>query len=150
MSEPTQTLRERSSELYHQVESVRALADSVGTAPTADIRGGLDRLDSLVSTQLLTHISSLRQALGDPDGSPLAMDLDQLGTLADEVSWLRKKLGNKEMTAGNANAVRRVLYGLYALLKLHFAKEDAIYLPLVEAAAETADEARAAQRQEAG
>jgi hypothetical protein len=49
------------------------------------------------------------------------------------------------MTVGTANAVRRVLYGLYALLKLHFEKEDAIYLPLVEDAP-----ASGAAEQEAG
>jgi hypothetical protein len=145
MPEPTQTLREVSSQLYHQVESVRALADSVGTAPVSDIRAGLDRLDALVSTQLLTHISSLRDAIGDTENSSLEMDLSQLGSLADEVSWLRKRLGKSAMTVGTANAVRRVLYGLYALLKLHFEKEDAIYLPLVEDAI-----APGAAEQEAG
>ncbi|WP_225101670.1 hypothetical protein [Streptomyces sp. CoH27] len=29
-------------------------------------------------------------------------------------------------------AVRRVLYGLYTLVKVHFAKEEEIYLPLLE------------------
>ena len=145
MPEPAQTLREVSSRLYHQVEPVRALADAVGTAPASDIRAGLDRLDSLVSTQLLTHISSLREAIGDPEGSSLAMDLSQLGSLADEVSWLRKRLGKGAMSVGTANAVRRVLYGLYALLKLHFEKEDAIYLPLVKDAI-----APGGARQEAG
>jgi iron-sulfur cluster repair protein YtfE (RIC family) len=29
-------------------------------------------------------------------------------------------------------ALRRVLYSLYALLKLHFAKEEEIYLPLLD------------------
>ena len=29
--------------------------------------------------------------------------------------------------------LRRVLYGLYALVKVHFAKEEEIYLPLLDA-----------------
>jgi hypothetical protein len=28
--------------------------------------------------------------------------------------------------------LRRILYGLYALVKVHFAKEEEIYLPLLE------------------
>jgi iron-sulfur cluster repair protein YtfE (RIC family) len=28
--------------------------------------------------------------------------------------------------------LRRILYGLYALVKLHFAKEEEIYLPLLD------------------
>ena len=30
-------------------------------------------------------------------------------------------------------ALRRVLYGLYALVKVHFAKEEEVYLPLLDA-----------------
>ena len=30
-------------------------------------------------------------------------------------------------------ALRRVLYGLYALIKVHFVKEEKIYLPLLDA-----------------
>jgi len=145
MPESTQALRERSSELYQQVEPVRALADSVSTAPASELRAGLDRLDTFVSTALLTHVSALREALGDPEDSSLAMDLAHLGTLAGEVSWLRKRLSSHDMTSGSANAVRRVLYGLYALLRVHFAKEQEIYLPLLEGRTE-----RDPAQQEAG
>lgn len=30
-------------------------------------------------------------------------------------------------------ALRRVLYGLYALVKVHFAKEEEVYLPILDA-----------------
>jgi hypothetical protein len=145
MQESTQTLGELSSELCQQVESLRALADSVGTAPVSDIRDGLDRLDTFVSIRLLPHISALREALGGPEDPSLAMDLSHLGSLAGEVGWLRRQLSSRDMTVGSANAVRRVLYGLYALLKVHFAKEGELYLPLINA--QTEDSAR---QQEAG
>ena len=32
-----------------------------------------------------------------------------------------------------AKSLRRVLYGLYALVKVHFAKEEEVYLPLLDA-----------------
>ncbi len=145
MTGSTRDIRERSAELHHQVESVRALADTVGTAPSSEIRASLDRLDSLISTKLLPHVSSLKETLGDGEGTPLAMELAHLGTFADEVSWLRKKVGGRDMTVGTANAARRVLYGFHALLKLHFAKEDEIYLPRLA----DVDEPRSAE-QEAG
>jgi hypothetical protein len=31
-----------------------------------------------------------------------------------------------------ANDLRRVLYGLYGIVKLHFAKEEEVYLPLLD------------------
>lgn len=144
MPESTRDIHERSAELRQHVESVRALADTVGTAPSSDIRASLDRLDNFVSTKLLPHVSSLKETLGDREGTPLATELTHLGTLADEVSWLRKKVGGRDMTVGTANAARRVLYGFHALLKLHFDKEDEIYLPRL------ADVAEPPAEQEAG
>jgi hypothetical protein len=32
----------------------------------------------------------------------------------------------------SANDLRRVLYGLYAILKLHLAKDEELYTPLLE------------------
>ena len=145
MPEPAQNIRERSTELRQHVDQVRALADSVGTIPPSEIREGLDRIDSFVSTRVLPHVSSLREALGHGEDSQLAVELAYLRTLADEVSWLRKKIGGRDMTVGTANAARRVLYGFYALLKLHFAKEDDVYLPRLGDA-----EHPAAAEQEAG
>ena len=37
------------------------------------------------------------------------------------------------LALAQANALRRVLYGLYALVKVHFAKEEEVYLPLLDA-----------------
>ncbi len=36
------------------------------------------------------------------------------------------------MTSVQAQSLRRVLYGVYALLKVHFAKEEEVYLPILD------------------
>jgi hypothetical protein len=41
-------------------------------------------------------------------------------------------LETEPLNAFRANELRRVLYGLYALLKVHFIKEEEIYLPLLD------------------
>jgi iron-sulfur cluster repair protein YtfE (RIC family) len=38
----------------------------------------------------------------------------------------------QELTPQNFKALQRVLYGLYALVKVHFAKEEEVYLPILE------------------
>ncbi len=43
------------------------------------------------------------------------------------------RIEGRTLTAGQAEAFRRVLYGLYTLVKLHFAKEEEVYLPLLDA-----------------
>ena len=45
------------------------------------------------------------------------------------------------ITGADAKALRRLLYGLYALISVHFAKEEEIYVPLLEEAL-TADGAQ--------
>jgi iron-sulfur cluster repair protein YtfE (RIC family) len=37
------------------------------------------------------------------------------------------------VSESDEQALRRVLYGLYAIIKLHLAKEEEIYLPILEA-----------------
>ena len=37
------------------------------------------------------------------------------------------------MSESDEQALRRVLYGLYAIIKLHLAKEEEIYFPILEA-----------------
>jgi hypothetical protein len=53
--------------------------------------------------------------------------------LVDELTALRARLGTDAITPQMSKDLRRVLYGLYAIVKLHFAKEDEVYLPLLDA-----------------
>ena len=50
-------------------------------------------------------------------------------TLYPEVGRLTEEL----RTATELADVRRLLYGLYAIVRLHFAKEEEIYLPILDA-----------------
>ena len=50
-----------------------------------------------------------------------------------EVVRLTEELGRlRAEPAPPGEAVRRVLYGLYAVVRLHFAKEEEVYLPLLD------------------
>ena len=51
------------------------------------------------------------------------------------------QLAGAPLSNEHMKALRRVLYGLYALVGVHFAKEEEIYLPLLDAQL-TADEAQ--------
>jgi iron-sulfur cluster repair protein YtfE (RIC family) len=62
--------------------------------------------------------------------------------LTDELGTLRVHPSQLTVTSIQAAALRRVLYGLYAVIKLHLAKEEEIYLPLLDSKL-TAEEAKA-------
>ena len=38
----------------------------------------------------------------------------------------------KGISPGDFKSLQRVLYGVYALVKVHFAKEEEVYLPILE------------------
>jgi iron-sulfur cluster repair protein YtfE (RIC family) len=72
----------------------------------------------------------------------MSRDHIEVDRLTQELGSLRVHRSQLSITFEQARALRRVLYGLYALVKVHFAKEEEIYLPLLDSKL-TADEAHA-------
>ena len=46
---------------------------------------------------------------------------------------LRSQLTGAAVSESQQQALRRVLYGLYAVVTVHFAKEEEVYLPILDA-----------------
>jgi hypothetical protein len=63
----------------------------------------------------------------------MSRDHVEVGRLTAELGVLRAQLVAGPLALAQANALRAVLYGLYALVKVHFAKEEEVYLPLLDA-----------------
>jgi iron-sulfur cluster repair protein YtfE (RIC family) len=61
--------------------------------------------------------------------------------LTRELGALSEQVSATEIGANQANELKRVLYGLYTLVKVHFAKEEEVYLPLLDKNL-TSDDAR--------
>jgi hypothetical protein len=72
----------------------------------------------------------------------MSRDHEEVYRLTEELGTLRVHRTQLSITFVQVNALQRVLYGLYALVKLHFAKEEEIYLPLLDSKL-TAEEAKA-------
>ena len=56
----------------------------------------------------------------------------EVGRLTDELSALRVQIARGTISERSRRDLRCVLYGLHAVVKLHFAKEEEIYLPVLE------------------
>jgi hypothetical protein len=56
----------------------------------------------------------------------------EVGRYIEELGELKNGLTGAALTASQISALRRVLYGLYAIVKLHFAKEEEVYLPILD------------------
>ena len=68
----------------------------------------------------------------DQATATMRRDHTEVGRLTDELAAIRSQMGGRTLEPTEAKALRRVLYGLYAIIKLHFAKEEEIYLPLLD------------------
>jgi iron-sulfur cluster repair protein YtfE (RIC family) len=124
-----------------QVESLRAVADSVGSAPADALRLRLDGILDFLARELIPHARAEDEALypvvarvmRGPDAiETMRREHLEVGRLAEELGALRDRAGIR-LEAEEANALRRVLYGLHALISSHFAKEESVYLALLDA-----------------
>jgi hypothetical protein len=80
--------------------------------------------------------------MGAPEATgTMSRDHVEVGRLIDELGLIRSNISGATLTASQIKDLRRVLYGLYTLVKVHFAKEEEVYLPVLDARL-TPDEAR--------
>ena len=137
-----QRVRDEHRELMIRIELLRTLADSIGSASAESIREGVGQVYTFLIHQLIPHAQAEEQVLYPTVGRLLraleateTMSRDHLEVirLTEELETLRMHLFYTSMSESDEQALRRVLYGLYAIIKLHLAKEEEIYLPMLEA-----------------
>ena len=141
MANLTQPLREEHKELLPEIEVLQQVAAMIGTAPVAMLREQIDAVYDFLAHHLIPHAEAEEQALypvvarvmGAPEATAtMSRDHVEVRRLTDELGLLRLKIGSSALTAAQANGLRRVLYGLYTLVKVHFAKEEEVYLPILD------------------
>ncbi|HEX9068964.1 MAG TPA: hemerythrin domain-containing protein [Ktedonobacterales bacterium] len=100
---------------------------------------------------LLPHAQAEERALypvvakviGAPEATAtMRRDHVEIARLVEELGAQRERLTGPAISAGEVQTLRRILYGLYSMVKLHFTKEEEVYLPLLDARL-TASEATA-------
>ncbi|GJQ52817.1 MAG: hypothetical protein HKUEN02_16640 [Anaerolineaceae bacterium] len=141
MSLPTQPLRDEHAGLFPHVEEIRKTAEKVGSAPLSEITLGVDEAYDFLAHHLKIHAEAeeaalypvVQQLLGSPDVTK-TMSRDHVEIIAhiEELAALKKDLKSDPLPPAQAEALRRVLYGAYALVKVHFAKEEEIYLNILD------------------
>jgi iron-sulfur cluster repair protein YtfE (RIC family) len=150
MANLTQPLREEHKELLPHIEAIRQVADAIGEAPLSELRPQIDNVYDFLTQHLLPHAQAeeavLYPAVGKVMGAPeatgtMSRDHVEVGRLIDELGLIRSNTSGSTLTALQIKDLRRVLYGLYTLVKVHFAKEEEVYLPILDARL-TPDEAR--------
>jgi iron-sulfur cluster repair protein YtfE (RIC family) len=136
----TKPLRDEHRELLPHVESLRVAADAAaGDGNT--LLTALDEALAFLHHHLIPHAQAedaalypkVEQVMHAP-GATATMRRDhvEVVALAQELQQLRDGLDGP-LTVDQRRALQRILYGLYAVIRLHFAKEEEVYLPVLDA-----------------
>ena len=141
MTTLTQPLREEHKELFPPVDQIRQAAELIGDAPVAEIRRSVEEVYDFLAHHLKPHAEAeeaalypvVQKVLGSPDATKtMSRDHVEVGRYIEELAALKKDIGGAALNAEQVKSLRRVLYGAYALVKLHFAKEEEVYLPILD------------------
>jgi iron-sulfur cluster repair protein YtfE (RIC family) len=141
MNTLTQPLRDEHKELMPEVERILQVAEQVGQAPVEEVRSGVEKVYEFLAFHLKPHAEAedaalypvVQKVLGSPDATKtMSRDHVEVGRYIDDLAALRGGLATGVLSEPQTTELRRVLYGVYALLRVHFAKEEEVYLPILD------------------
>jgi iron-sulfur cluster repair protein YtfE (RIC family) len=136
-----QSLRDEHREMLTRLESLRTAADSVGEVPLAVLQSRVARAVEFLTGELLPHADAEERGLypvvarlmGAPEGTQtMAEDHLEAARLTVELDVLQSELRGPSLAPPVAQELRRILYGLYALITAHLAKEEKVFFPILE------------------
>ncbi len=137
----TQPLRDEHKEFLPHIDRILEIAERIGDAPLPGIRDGLEQVYDFLALHLVPHAQAeeaalypvVQKVLGSPEATrTMSRDHVEIGRYIEELSVLKNSLTDKLLSSQQAKSLRRVLYGVYALVKVHFAKEEEVYLPILD------------------
>jgi iron-sulfur cluster repair protein YtfE (RIC family) len=136
-----QPLRDEHAELAPHVEAIRRVADVVGLTSAPSLREQVAGVYEFLAHHLIPHAKAedavlypeVERVLHSP-GATAAMRRDhvEVAELTEQLRALEPELSAEVVSASVERSLRRILYGLYALVRLHFAEEEEIFVPVLE------------------
>ena len=139
----TDPLRAEHAALMPRIEELRMLADTIDGKSVAELVPGVERAYDLVEHHITPHAMAEERVLYPAverlmaaPGATATMTRDhvEISHLLMQLDAIRGALAEGgQLLAGRRRELRRLLYGLHTVIKLHLAKEEEIYAPLLDA-----------------
>jgi hemerythrin-like domain-containing protein len=135
-------LRERHKGLLPQIEELRLAADSIGELSRDHLRESVDAVCGFLTERLIPHLAAAEkflypvvgQLLGNPQATmTMSRDHVEIRHLSEQLVSLSARILRPNFDTHTAKQLRFVLYGMYELVRLNFAKEEDVYWPLLDA-----------------
>ena len=132
--------REHREHLLHQIDRMPQTGDMVGIASPAELRQRIDETYAFLTEVLIPHIAAAERELYPElermlqsvhSMAPLRREHDEVRRSTAELARIREHVGDQQISIGQSIALRRVIFRLYALLKVHLAEEQA-YLDILD------------------
>jgi hypothetical protein len=129
-----------SEHLLHQIDRLPETGDMVATALPADVRARLDETHAFLTEVLIPHMEAAERALYPElermfqnvhSMAPLRREHAEIRRLTAELARIREHMGDQKISVGASIALRRVIFRLFALLKVHLAEEQ-VYLDILD------------------
>lgn len=142
MAPVTQPLRDEHRHLVPHVDALGAAGDAVGRTDAAQLRALVDASYEFLTEHLIPHAAAedralypvVQRVMGAPEATAtMSRDHVEVGRLTERLGVLRERLAaSARVDDDTADELRSLLYGLQALVRVHFAKEEEVYLPLLD------------------
>ena len=135
---PTQPFRDEHAELITHVEHIRQAAGEVVRVSPEERRAIVQRILGFLRDIDLPHAAAEEQVLypewarlvgSSNAAAPMVHDHEAIVARIDEL---------EQVDPGDLDRLQELLYGLYALIGVHFRKEEDIQLPTLDANPEVA------------
>ncbi len=140
----TQTLpqvaHEHHERLLHHVDRMPEIADSLLTSKADEAHRSVGEMAAFLAGTLIPHVDAAERTLypelermfqNRHSMAPMRREHQEVRRLVTELDTLVGAADPSRFTIGRTLALRRVIFQLYALLKIHLAEEEA-YLRIVE------------------
>lgn len=138
----TQPIRDEHRELIPQIENLRHIADFIEQGPlTVEMKDRLDAAWNFLNYTLLPHAQAedavlypmVELVMDAPRATAtMSRDHEEIAHLTHQLITIKNEIVYFSLAPEQASDLRRVLYGLYALIKIHLIKEEELYLPLLD------------------
>ncbi len=126
--------------MLSQIDRMPGVGDMVGSATPAELRARLDEVHVFLTEALIPHMEATETTLYPElermfqnvhSMAPLRREHVEIRRSTAELARVRKHVGDERISVGDAIALRRVIFHLYALLKVHLAEEQ-VYLDILD------------------
>lgn len=141
----TEPLRIEHRALIPEIEALATNGDAVGVGPQAPVLAKVRESYTFLTTHLIPHAVAedkflypeVDRLIGGKDAGTRSTDTmrrdhAEVGTLTRQLGALAQQMEAGTLTTAQKQDLRQTLYSLNGIVSLHFAKEEEVYLPLLD------------------